>query len=117
MHDTSSLVTALNILANVNFGAACACGQLKKAKKMLKSGKVDEVWFSIGEGFLNACWGGRMKVAKWLFHSNPRRDWDEELAYASTCIYGHVNVTKWLQRLYPALRGSRKRELQLVSFF
>lgn len=117
-YNRSDFLTTLNVSVDVDFREACARGQLKKAKKMLKLVQVDEAWFSIGDGFRYACWKGYTKVAKWLFHLNPRpRDWDEDLAYRSTFIFGHFNVAKWLERLHPTLRGNRKRELQLVSFF
>lgn len=87
---------------------ACVRGHLSVVKRLVKKDGANLNFY------LNrACQFGQLLVAKWLLSQGARgstASWNE------ACRWGYPRVARWIARQNPQF-FSKRRQLQLVSFF
>jgi hypothetical protein len=102
------------MMADFDFGDACASGDLEMAKQLLLK-HPDKITISVMEfGFRKACYEGQADVVEWILKTAPEvvsiiKEGIDKLFYA-VCTQGHLNIAKIILTLKPDIDTTRENE-------
>jgi len=93
------------------FQNACRTGNLKKAKKLLKTNPNINISANDECAFRWACVKGRLHVSQWLLSLRYINiSFCDEWAFRWACVNGHLNVAQWLLQVKPDIDISASNE-------
>jgi hypothetical protein len=82
---------------------ACTKGQLRFAQQLTRILKItnDNNDAKFGEMLDDACCGGFLEVAQWLYETfKPKMDLRDSVALHDACTQGHLSVVQWLFKTF-----------------
>ena len=82
------------------FNEACQNGNLKLAKELYETNKID-IHFNNESAFKWSCRYGQIEIAKWLLTLDGKIDIhsNNDEAFRWCCSKGHIEIAKWLLTL------------------
>lgn len=106
------------MMADFDFGDACASGDLGTAKQLLLNHPLKITISEMEFGFRKACYEGHLEVLEWILTETPDvtsfvKGGIDELFY-TVCVLGHLDVAKLLLTLKPDIDTTRDNEEPFV---